>query len=216
MLRISSKFCWGYVEALVTVKKEQPDVWYRFCTKVPTFSVAFFSFFIPVQAIVTHIYYSKIICNSKKIYTKFWNEQGHNIIEYLNTIFDMEGNFDITAFVCITPLFIRNINKKFFLIPTNASIDRLEKLLLHEISHFYFYKMTQGLNIDSRLLWKISEFIVPFIIEDYFSAERRKDGYLGIPGLALEMEIYRWIKKEVTFSEFLNKVIEMEKMCGEI
>lgn len=216
MLRISSKFCWGYVESLIAVKKEQPDVWYRFCEEVPTFSVAFFSYVIPVQAIITHIRYYKIICDSKKIYIKFWNEQGSNIIEYLNTIFDMEGNFDVTAFVCITPLFIRNINRKFFLLPTNASVNRLEELLLHEISHFYFYKKTEGLNINSHFLWKISELIVPFIIEDYSFAERRKDGYLGIPSSVLEIEIYRWIKKEVTFSEFLNNVIAMEDVCREI
>lgn len=209
MLRISSKFCWGYVVSLDIIKKEQPKVWKSFCMRVPIFSVALShncSNFI--LGICTHIYYRKTIKQSVVRYIEIWDKNGRDIIFYLESLFGCKlTKKRITAYVCITPLYIRNIQNDFFLLPTNAEKNRVLELFLHEISHFYFYQMLDDLACDTHKAWELSEYIVPYIIKDFFGYSCLKYGYLGEPCVSYSEEISKWISHKIDFITFIYRTI---------
>ncbi len=209
MVHISSRFNYGYVEALCIVKKEQPDLWKTFCSHVPTFPVVFLDRLMALPALLTHISFRKLIKRSVKEYTAVWEEHGDSISSYLDRKFGVRGAFDITAYVCVTPLYIRNIEKSFFLLPTNAEESRFLEIMLHELSHFYFYD--QCVSENSHEAWRLSELIVPYLVKDYFGNDILKDSYAGKPSASCEHEIKKWINGEQGFKELVKNTIERER-----
>lgn len=193
-----------YLDSLDVTKTGQPDVWQRFVSAVPPFSI-FKSRFTKLCAIITRIYYHKMILRNISTYRQYWIKIEKSVILELENMFDFEITYPITANVCITPLFMRDIGNHEFLVPTNAEEKRILQLIVHEISHFYFFESYPGGPPYDEKVWKLSEIIVPYILRKIFpDTYIFKQSYAGEASSELEMNIQSWLNGDYSFSEFIN------------
>lgn len=170
MLIIRDNFSKQYIEALTIIFFEQRRTWDIFCQNVPMFKNVNCENDIEYFAKKVHLKYKSIIELSKEEYEKWWSKDKYNVIETLSKLFDISDLGKITAYVCITPLFTRNIINQSFLLPTNSTRKRFYNIVTHELIHFFYYKSLKKSNIkiSEQQAWKISELIVQPIIECLF------------------------------------------------
>ena len=208
-LSIVNRFSFGYIKSLKIVKEEQPEKWEFFCNSVPLFTVV--SNYI-LAALLSSIKYNRMIRRSKVRYLGIWNKDGSRIVQALNTIFGFSIDTKIKAHVCITPLYIRDIEGQYFLVPTNSDENRILEIITHELSHFYFYHCYMSA-YDSKRFWYISELIVPKILEKIFGKTiTPKSSYVGEPTLEESKHISDWIDKKITFQEFVDLVVKKNEL----
>lgn len=195
-----------YFESLNIIKDEQPRVWGLFCDNVPTFTVAFFNRCTLIGGLLTYVRYYKILRESKYRYKIVWNEYKSDIISKLEKIFGCQLEGSIIANICISPLYLRNIKKKQFIIPTNVDENRLLEILIHEISHFYFYEKIKGCDLSEEDAWLISEHIVSYIIKMFFDeVVITSSSYFTNPSNEQNVSIMEWLDGNVTFEGFVEK-----------
>ncbi len=209
-LVFSSSLHYSYFSSLKLFKKSQPEMWKLFCKEVSTFSGVFANnIFLPVSAIFCYIKFFKQIFNSAKLYNLYWESNKDIILKRLDDLFGYKlQNKTYIAYICVTPLFIRNIKKRFFLLPTNSSFDRIVEIIIHELSHFYFYQHKLVQRYDMELVWKLSEQIVPQMIENRFSDIcLPSNSYIENPSEVQQQWINRWINGECTFEKLLFETI---------
>lgn len=208
-LNIVNHFSFGYIKSLRIVKEEQPEKWEIFCKSVPLFSVV--SNYV-LAAFLSFFKYYRTIRKSKVRYAVIWDKNGSRIIKELDTIFGFSIDTKIKAIVCVTPLYIRDIDRWYFLIPTNSEENRILEIITHELSHFYFYHYYTTV-YDSKRFWYISELIVPKILEKIFGlAIISKSSYAGKPTTEESKLISDWIDKKLTFQEFLDLVVKKNEL----
>lgn len=194
-----------YFESLYIVKNEQPELWEFFCKNVPTLSVAFYNHFSTLGGLLTYIRYYKNIRENAVFYRKVWNVHKDDVIARLDKLFGYTVEDTIVAVICVSPLYLRNIHKKIFIVPTNADEERILEIIVHELSHFYFYKSEIGNQMPECKRWKLSEQIVPFIIKELFYDICSNSGsYVDAPNDNLKRKIYCWMDGEISFEELLN------------
>lgn len=123
----------------------------------------------------------------------------------MNLIFNYNLDKTINIYICITPIFSRNIIKNNFIIATGFSKKRLINVIIHELTHFYFYnKFT--LNCDEEKKWLISEIIVEPIIEIYFN-----NYYINDESYAFDKNKINKIKQLILSSGLDNAIEEVVK-----
>lgn len=194
-----------YFESLYIVKNEQPEMWKFFCESVPTFSVAFLNRFSTLGGLLTYIRYYKNIRENAVFYRRVWNNHKDEIIARFDKLFGFTVKGTIIATICVSPLYLRNIHKKMFIIPTNANKERILEIIIHELSHFYFYKVEVSSQMSEYERWKISEQIVPFIIKEHFSDICSNNGsYVDMPNDIQKRKIYCWLDGKISFEELLD------------
>ena len=194
-----------YFESLCIVKNEQPEVWGFFCENVPTFSVALLNRFSVLGGLLTYIRYYKSIRENAAFYRNVWNKHKDEIIARFDKLFGFTVKDTIIATVCVSPLYLRNIHKNIFIIPTNANKERILEIIIHELSHFYFYKFEISCQMSEYERWMISEQIVPFIIKEHFNDIcSSNESYVDMPNDVQKRTIYCWMNGKITFEELLN------------
>lgn len=213
-LDFSTRFNIDYLKALKITKKEQPNVWKTFCFDVPSFDCFFLKRFISSKALFLQKKYLKIIRSSAAKYQDWWMELNSKILIFLKKMFFIDINVRIRAYVCVTPLYTRNIIKKRFLIPTNLPKKRFAEIVLHELSHFFFFNSLKSYKIKPNYkMWCISEMIVPFLLNKYFN-EDAFDSYIKA-NIKQQQIIRNWIEGQMSFKQMINSLY-MEVDNGKI
>ena len=196
----------AYFKALSIIKTEQPKLWEDFIKEISTFSV------VPnyyIAAVLTHIAFTKEIIKSKKMYSEYWKEYATTIQTRLSNLFGVElKRTKITAYVCVTPLYIRNIEKGLFLLPICANKQRVMNIIVHELSHFYCYQSYQVYKYEEDDAWEISEYLVPYLIRLYFKdmCQTKTNFYFGQVPEKYKKHIKYWLGRKISFEEMLNNI----------
>ena len=208
MIIIKSNFTTQYIESLDIIYCKQPEMWEYFCDNIPIFSkVNNYDSLVSIAKKVHKENYN-IIVNSKTKYEKYLIN--NNIEEVLYDIFKVKIN-NVKAYICITPLFTRNIYNNSFLLPTNANKKRFYNIVIHEIIHFYYYKKVNKskLLLDDNTIWKISELIVDPIIKIMFPKYYINDNKYNFTSEERKLS-YKTVK------QFINKEIDFENLLGRL
>lgn len=193
-----------YFDSLRIAKREQPELWKTFLKEVPTFSVAFFRHFLTLAGIFTHVRYYSVICRSTERYQTIWKREGERILSRLDEIFGFSLSGELTVYVCVTPIFLRNLEKSSFLLPTNAEQDRVLEIIVHELSHFYFFTPELSKRLSNEASWLLSEQVVLPLLRYHFSDICScGESYVPVPDEARIAKIDRWLSGAVSFCEFL-------------
>lgn len=205
-LHFSTLFSLAYFRALSIVKNEQPKLWRYFSKEVSMFSAVSNCY---IAAIFTHISFRKERKESQKKYQAYWKKEGETIQARLNQLFGMElKKKHIRAYLCVTPLYIRNIERGFFLLPIQAEKERILNIIIHELSHYYCYQGYDMYQYEEDDAWEISEYLVKDLIDIHFQdiCKSEKNSYLGDVPEKYEKEIKRWVNQQCTFEEMLNNI----------
>lgn len=210
-LCLSTRLSIEYVKALTICRHTQPEIWDLFCSEIPI-SRLFLNKFVCFFATTLYFTYFKSIRNSKYIYLNYWNNRKGIITERLDDLFEYKLKENVCrAYICVTPVYTRNVIKQSFLLPTNASEQRVLEIIIHEILHFYFYQNESVSQYDQDCIWKISELIVPIVIENFFlDICSTSVSYVGELTLEQKLLVNKWIKKECSLDEMLKIFIERE------
>lgn len=196
----------SYFKALSIVKKERPELWNFFCKKVLIFPAVSNCCLI---AIMLHISYICEIWHSVGVYKKYWAKYALVVKKRLDELFGYRLLRNrVTAYVCVTPLYIRNIKKSFFLVPINAERKRILNIIIHELSHFYCYQGYQMYGYEGEDAWELSEYLVPYMMCKYFSdiCHVAEESYIGKVPEKYNECIKRWIEKKINFAEMLFEI----------
>ena len=207
-LIFSAKLIPMYFKSLLTTKHEQPKLWKFFTEEVPTFSVAFFRRSCLLSGFFTHIYFKKVCNESAITYSNIWEKYQDEVEATLERLFQIRLNDKIQACVCICPMYLRNIDKRSFLLPANADEMRITEIIIHELSHFYFFEAYKRILPISYSTWLISEQIVPYLIETHFKdIYSHNDSYVSNPSNETMKYISMWLNNSITFSQFIKILI---------
>lgn len=207
LLHFSPKFCIDHTKALWIMKKEQPKVWKSFCFEVSHLDCFFLKKSNLFMSLFLQKKHKQTIKSSTRKYLDWWTEKNHEIINFLEGVFSIKLNIDIKAHVCITPLYTRNIIKKRFIIPTNLPKQRFTEIILHELSHFFFFSRLSLLKIKPNYhMWYVSEIIVPFLLKKFFN-DGSFNNYVMANNLQQET-IKKWINGQLNFKQMISSIEE--------
>lgn len=205
-LHFSTLFSLAYFKALSIVKDEQPKLWSYFSKEVSIFSAVSNCY---IAGILAHHSSRKEIKENQLIYRRYWEKDGEVIQERLQSLFGLKlKKKRITAYICITPLYIRNIERGFFLLPIGAEKERILNIIVHELSHFYCYQGYEMYGYEENNAWEISEYLVKYIMEAHFGdlCQRETSSYLGDVPERYEKHILCWVNQKCTFEELLTRI----------
>lgn len=101
-----------------------------------------------------------------------WGEIEADWYLFLMDIFEseVEDQACFHGYIGIAPIYPRDIERGSFLVPYDAGIQEMRKIIAHETSHFIFYRKVGELGLmdasTERLIWLMSEIMVPLLFGD--------------------------------------------------
>lgn len=210
-LRFTSAYHLSVFQAQKQFKKERPKAWEEFCKSVPVFLALLHSMKSHRLALFfTNIRYRRILKDSQREYTYIWEKNSSNILSKLEKLFGYELDGSYKGIICVSPVYIRDIDRKLFLAPAGAERDRIVEIIIHELSHFFFYKNRDiyGSYADEAF-WLLSEQIVPYLLDMQFQdlCFRAGEPYYPEPSDVRAQIIEAWLQGTVTFEELVKRCL---------
>lgn len=200
MLRFCSRFHLCGIKSIIHCRKNQPDVWDELCASL---SVGKGLVIVTLTLFLYHFLQRGIIKRFCEEYKTEWETKLQvKVIPILEKLFGCQVKKEIRCYIGLYPTYMRNINRRFFLLPYGVSQERLNEIIIHELSHFYCYEAC-GDSLSSDKLWCLSEQIVPYIMRHILGVDKKSVCYAEEESIRERKIFCSWVKEQISFEELL-------------
>ncbi len=206
-LRFCARFHFDGIKSISLCRVNQPDVWRELCDGLSinsslvkgTFSLFFFH-----CSIIKSI---QQCCNDCE---DLWVSQlNSEVVPVMKSLFGCHIKDTIRCYVGLYPTYLRSIRRQYFLLPYGVSHNRIREIIIHELSHFYCYTAC-GDRLTSDTLWRLSEYIVPYILKYRFGIDCQESSYAGVGSVSQKALFISWVNKEISFEKLLVSLKQNE------
>lgn len=199
-LRFYARFHPSGLRSVALCRINQPDVWQDLCKG---FSIKPCVVSGCVSLSLKQLSYRKAIRQYCDDCAELWETELKKVVEpKLKKLFDCQIKDTIRCFVGLYPTYLRSIKAHYFLLPYGVSQRRLREIIIHELSHFYCYAAC-GNGLTSDKLWKLSETIVPFILNYSFKINCNAASYAGEASSSEKSLICSWVNGNISFEKLI-------------
>lgn len=191
------------IKSTFLCRYNQPDVWQELCNGLsigPGWVKGFVSLYSYHRSNKKNI---ERFCEECK---DLWESQLKSIVvPKMEMLFGCKIDDTIRCYVGLYPTYLRNIRRRYFLLPYGENNNRIREILIHELSHFYCYAAC-GDRLENDKLWRLSERIVPFILKYHFNTGYIGQSYVGEESKLDHSLFYSWASGKITFEKLVLSV----------
>lgn len=206
-LHFYSRFHICGIKSIVLCRKNQPDVWDELSSSLSYRKNL-------VVVVVTLVFYQFFMCRTIKRFCdeckKDWESVLRDkVVPLFEKLFDCQIKREVQCYIGFYPTYLRNISKRFFLLPYGVSYSRYLEIMIHEISHFYCYEAS-GNALSSDKLWLLSEQIVPYIMKQIFEIKNPSMCYVREESIREKSLYSSWVEGKISFKEVVKTLKKNE------
>ena len=206
-LRFCVRFHFDGIKSISLCRANQPDVWQELCDGLSISSGL-------VKGTVSLFFYHHSIkksiqqcCNDCE---DIWmSHLSSEVVPVMESLFGCHIKDTIRCYVGLYPTYLRSIRRRYFLLPYGVPRNRIREIIIHELSHFYCYTAC-GDRLTSDTLWRLSEYLVPYILKYRFGIDCQESSYAGVGSESQKALFFSWVNREISFEKLIVSLKQYE------